>query len=141
MNAIRPEWSGLSGGNRLPLLRILGRGNAQVNVQRGFRFQNFSRTFVQPRTSHREAGYSRMDVCAHPALQSVEKRNGPFTRVEAHAIFLLHNRRPNAPDGRAIEYPCPSRVFVSKYLRRKIDKLRLLHPYRGRTRSVRGIWC
>jgi len=33
VNATRPEWSSFSGGNRLPLLRILGWARIQVNVQ------------------------------------------------------------------------------------------------------------
>jgi hypothetical protein len=89
----------------------------------------------------REAAYCRMDAARYPTPHSVEKRKAPFTPPEPRAIFLLHNRRPNAPDGRAIEEPCPSRVFVSKYLRRKIDKLNFLQPHRRRKRSVRGTWC
>src|ERR1700678_711795 len=76
----------------------------------------------------REAPYCQMDAVQYPTPHSVEKRRAPFTPLEPRVIFLLQNRRPNAPDGRAIEEPCPSRVFVSKYLRRKIDKLNFLQP-------------
>jgi hypothetical protein len=39
VSAIRPEWSSLSGGNRLPSMRILGRAQAQVNVDSRFTFR------------------------------------------------------------------------------------------------------
>jgi hypothetical protein len=187
VNATRPEWSSFSGGNRLPLLRILGRARIQVNVQRdsipatgfaskapgawlnvirgggpefwfvrGLKLERHGRNWKLtaldrrvaghtsanlPRVPIWEAPYCQMDAVRYATPHSVQKRKGPFTPPEPRAIFLLQNRRPNAPDGRAIEEPCPSRVFVSKYLRRKIDKLNFLQPNWRRKRSVRGTWC
>jgi len=187
VNATRPEWSSFSGGNRLPLLRILGWARIQVNVQpdpipaiglksklsgvrpnvfgmgksefwfaqqlkpewhlKNAKLIGLGRSVAAPNEVNlsfvpiREASYCQMDAVQYPTPHSVEKRKAPFTGLEPRVIFLLQNRRPNAPDGRAIEEPCPSRVFVSKYLRRKIDKLNFLQPNWPRKRSVRGTWC
>jgi|ERR1700722_821131 len=137
---------------RTPSMRILGCGLVQVNAERAFTLSEGSKLPLCSSGTNGtrrilngalvpETSYSGMDAGSCLPLQGVEKRKVPFTRLECHATLLLHNRRPNAPDGRAIEDLCPSRVFVSKYLRRKIDKLSFLQPNRQRKRSVRGTWC